>query len=245
MTWDEAILSAEGFGFDCSSNDFKIVSLLYRRTDPFRFIIEVDSAWIFSYVSWSWKRLTIPSSWFAYRAEPPVFFNGVLYWRAYHEEEGSDDYDFILTFNLTHEVFGRILFPSDARLMGKISVVTTGDSLLLIQETYEWHFDESDEETDEDEQVSNQFTIWITKGIDNHESWMNIFSITSEMDPDHILGARKNGDLILYMDGGQILRFNPTTPTNLLVGAIEKSVSFRYHNESLYLLEKGEGVHSY
>ena len=57
------------------------------------------------------------------------------------------------------------------------------------------------------------------------------------------LGARRNGDLILDMGDGKICRYNPTcttTPTYVQArrSIMENIVSFRYHAESLYILEK-------
>ncbi|KAI9085817.1 hypothetical protein K1719_032231 [Acacia pycnantha] len=101
---------------------------------------------------------------------------------------------------------------------------------------------------DEEEEEVYSFTIWTLKqfgSFGNQESWANTLSTKTQIVSNRIIGARKNGDLILEMEGGQIYKYNPITPTHSLVGAMENSVFFSYHTESLYLLEKGEDVHSY
>ncbi|KAI9109933.1 hypothetical protein K1719_018974 [Acacia pycnantha] len=241
LTWDEKLsLQGFGFGFDGHNNDFKVVNIVFNDID---YNIEFDSAWVFSYVTWSWKRLicNIPPPYMnILRRYSHVLCNGMLHWIVWHKEEARK---YILTFDLTHEVFGVILFPDGARINCLNTLVTTGaDSLLLIQEAYVY---DVDHETDE-EVKNNFFSIWIMKQIGNHTSWTNIFSTTGRMDPNFILGARNNNaELILDMGDGQISRYRPTTLTNVITEAMKNSVFFHYHNESLYLLEKGEAVDSY
>ncbi|KAI9104386.1 hypothetical protein K1719_022958 [Acacia pycnantha] len=228
--WDERLCHV-GFGFDRINNDIKVVNIVYRYRGHFKNDNEFDSVWVFSYVTWSWKWKHVPCSILRHCSisSSSVFFNGVLYWNAFHREEY---YYFTLTFDLTHEVFGQILFPSDARPYpsGHSNyIVSTGESLLLIQRNHKY----------------SSFIIWTLKQFGNQEFWENTLSITTKIVPDHILGATKNGDLILEIEGGQIHKYNPTNLTHSLVTAMENSVFFSYHTESLYLLEKGEDAHSY
>ena len=59
----------------------------------------------------------------------------MLYWVGTHLEE---EYDFILTFDLTHEVFEQILLPNNIGTDPEnVSFLeTNGDFLVMIQEMY-------------------------------------------------------------------------------------------------------------
>ncbi|KAI9119052.1 hypothetical protein K1719_009727 [Acacia pycnantha] len=241
LPWDGKPYSV-GFGFNRNSNDFKIVNLVHRYVDEANYVI--DSAWVFSYITWSWKRVTYDNSippCYIRPLFPHLFFNGVLHWTATTATETEECYDFILTFDLTLEVFGKILLPPSigTDFESWNSILTTGDSLLVTQEKRML-----DDEIDQ--VVPCVFSMWIMEQYGNQESWTNIFSETTEViDPVHILGARKNGELIVEMEGGQIRRYNPTTSTDLPLRDMQSGVFFCYYTESLYLLEKGEDVNSY
>ncbi|KAI9120038.1 hypothetical protein K1719_009007 [Acacia pycnantha] len=241
MDWEDLRLSIVGFGFDCSSNNFKIINII-SCLSIYNWTEEIDSVWVFSYTTWSWKCLTdvsILHSCSIYRGKPNVYFNGIIHWIAHNREINCG---VILTFDLSREIFGQILLPEDARRHCRLnSVATTGDLLLftqlsLLQNEYDNEFSDC------------RFDTWTMKQYGNHESWTKTSSLMMkiEMGPEHVLGARKNGDLILEMEEGQIYRYNPASPTDvLLVGTIENNVFFRHHTESLYLFEKHEEVNSY
>ncbi|KAI9127197.1 hypothetical protein K1719_001756 [Acacia pycnantha] len=231
-----------GFGFDCNSNNFKIVNIISRHC-IYYWAEEFDSVWVFSYTTWSWKSLitsgSILHSCDIYRGIPNLYFNGIIHWIAHSNEINRD---IILTFDLSREIFGQILLPRDARHQLCLnSVATTGDLLLFTQLLcFEYEYDDGFEDY--------RFDTWTMKQYGNHESWTKTSSLKmkTEMGPEHVLGARKNGDLILEMEEGQIYRYDPANPTDmLLVSTMENSVFFRYHTESLYLLEKDDDVNSY
>ncbi|KAI9075517.1 hypothetical protein K1719_042528 [Acacia pycnantha] len=244
MDWDLRF-SILGFGFDCSSNNFKIVNIIscpsiYNWTEIYNWSEGFDSVWVFSYTTWSWKRLTYGSmlhSCSIYHSKPNVYFNGIIHWIAHSNEINRD---VILTFDLSREIFGQILLPKDAQPDFCLNfVATTGDLLLLTQFIPQEGLDDDSE---------CHFDTWTMKQYGNQESWTKSSSLgmKMKMGPDHVLNARKNGDLILEMEEGQIYRYNPASATDvLLVGTMENSVFFRYHTESLYLLEKDEEVNSY
>lgn len=166
-----------------------------------------------------------------------VFFNGMLYWMA----RRRDDFNaFILTFDLTHEVFGEILLP-DGIGSDKTSgsfIRTTGDSLFLIQEK-----DDFDDERGE--WIRPICSMWILKQLGNSTSWIKIFSMMTNVYHRKILGVRNSGELILEMKDGHIYRYNALASTLLSVGDVKNSVFCSYHKESLFLLEKEKDTISY
>ncbi|KAI9085815.1 hypothetical protein K1719_032229 [Acacia pycnantha] len=133
MDWEDLRLSIVGFGFDCSSNNFKIINII-SCPSIYNWTEEIDSVWVFSYTTWSWKRLidvSILHSCSIYRGKPNVYFNGIIYWIAHNNEINCG---VILTFDLSREIFGQKLLPEDAhRHFPLNSVATTGDLLLFTQ----------------------------------------------------------------------------------------------------------------
>ena len=113
--------------------------------------------------------------------------------------------------------------------------MTDEDSLLLIQERQVF---------DENRVPLNFFSVWIVKQHGN-VSWKNIFSTTSQINPELILGVRKNGEIMLDMDDGEICRYNLKPPSIVPAKTMKNGVFFSYFTKSLYLLEKGKGVRIY
>ena len=230
--YDSNMIAASGFGFGGSVNDLKVVNFYYGSIHD----NSVESVWVFSYITWTWKRLICSISHLAFLSHHPTYLNGVLHWNG--EEE------FIITFDLTHEVVGQISLPNglvvdDDDSWGSNYICTIGDSLAVIQELYD---------DDTNERPPNTFSVWIMKEYKNHESWTILYSVrtTEEIFILRILGMRKNGDVILQMvKERQVRRYNPMTSTNVLVEELQKSVLFEYFADSLYLLEKKEFIHSY
>ncbi|KAI9085511.1 hypothetical protein K1719_032354 [Acacia pycnantha] len=92
------------------SNDFKVVSLVLRN-------YKVDSAWVFSYLNWSWKHVsnsTPPPCLLNQIFTSPVLINGVLHWNARNK---VGEYDFVLTFDIAREVFKQIVAAGDSSIV--------------------------------------------------------------------------------------------------------------------------------
>ncbi|XP_028799933.1 F-box/kelch-repeat protein At3g23880-like [Neltuma alba] len=225
LTWD-LHRSVLAFGFNRRSNDFKVVVLVCHNYE----VSSIDSAYVFSYLNWSWKHVTgIPPP-------PPrdlkegsfdrVLINGALHWIVWNKIEG---YPFVLTFDLTHEVFGEILLPrSIANDAYSLSIMAVGDSIAV----------SSKKKNKFSERI---WSVWIMKqyGIDG--SWTNKVS-TNELHPIEVLDIRKNGDIILEKRAGQFVRYNPSTSTTKVLRALDGSVFIGNHVENLCLLDKGEDV---
>ena len=85
MNWGVNISKIEGFGFDSKNNDFKVMNFVYSY--PEATIMNLDvfdySAWVFSYLTWSWKRIKLNTHGHDICSldidSPSVFFNGVLH----------------------------------------------------------------------------------------------------------------------------------------------------------------------
>ncbi|MFS7981812.1 putative F-box associated interaction domain-containing protein [Helianthus anomalus] len=93
-------IAAAGFGFDPITDDYKIVAIDFDEPKTFVYSLKTES----------WSEVPSPSSRLLYMSiSKPYFFNGFL-----HRVVVPDDPHpsrFILTFNVSSHVFGRILFP--------------------------------------------------------------------------------------------------------------------------------------
>ncbi|XP_054779513.1 F-box/kelch-repeat protein At3g23880-like [Prosopis cineraria] len=242
MTCCEVHRSSVGFGFDSTNNDFKVVSLIHRN-------LKLHIVCVFSYATWSWKFFTkrthpLPRC-RVFKVAAPVFMNGILHWIAWNIDVG---YQFILTFDLSHEVFGQIFLPERiAEFDGFVSIFTTGERLAVSKLVRG------------ERQIYRKWYVWIMKQYRVYESWTNI--VRSEerpydrpnhkLIPKNVLGMRVNEDIIVEMGDGRILSYNPIARrTKSLqgvdaLGVIKDRIFIRYHTESLYLLEKKDEVISY
>ncbi|KAK4395552.1 F-box/kelch-repeat protein [Sesamum angolense] len=109
--------SMDGFGYDRSSDDYKVVTLSYYDTDRVETFVDV-----FSVKRGVWRRVgsspydhAIPERstiyvFHKYALSSAAFVNGALHWLARSRKLGSTSV--IVAFNLANEVFDEIPAPS-------------------------------------------------------------------------------------------------------------------------------------
>ncbi|KAK4280365.1 hypothetical protein QN277_011996 [Acacia crassicarpa] len=213
-----------GFGFDRRINDFKVVCLDVRDN----IFEEEDSAWVFSYTTWSWKHVVgdILSDKNQLHA-PHVFIHGVLHWIGSKVENRQRHY--IRTFDLADEVFGQMLLPENIGTdLISNSLWATEDSIVVSLFT-----------------TSMVWSVWVMKQYGVYESWTKIITTDNHF-PLEVLHICKNNDMIIKRIDGKIVRYNPTTSmTSVPVLRESGIVCVTPHVESLYLLEKSRDVKSY
>ncbi|KAJ0701619.1 putative F-box domain-containing protein [Helianthus annuus] len=91
---------AVGFGFDPITDDYKIVAIDFEEHKTF----------VYSLKNEYWSEVPSPSYRLLYMSiSKPYFFNEILHWVVVPQDPHPSR--FILTFNVSSHVFGRILFP--------------------------------------------------------------------------------------------------------------------------------------
>ena len=110
MHIDADFYATIGFGFDPTTNDYKVVRLLtFACTNP---RTEVE---IYSLSTGEWRMLSsglAPQCALGPR-QPRAFLNGALHWVAFKAISVNKAHHFVLVFDLGDEVFREILLPEE------------------------------------------------------------------------------------------------------------------------------------
>ena len=166
-----------------------------------------------------------------YWTGPQTFINGALHWVACFKVSDNNIHNFVLVFNLGEEVFHEILLPEFPGHMGLMSgsISVYRNSIALFQK-------------------DNGFLhIWVMKEYGVVSSWTKVLSLPLfNLDffgaSDSIrraLGFRRNGEVILKLDGGRLISLDLKTGEikDLRIVGHKKTI-VDYYVESLVLLDK-------
>ena len=190
-----------GFGFDATTNDYKVVRLLTFACTSRRTEVE-----IYSLSTSEWRML---SSGLALQCalgprprQPRAFLNGALHWVAFRAISVNKTHHFVLVFDLGDEVFREILLPEelppythDGFLCAYVSI--HGNSIAL------FHYDYS----------SLRLNIWVMKHYGVVSSWTKALSLpvtyqggfASTNYIPKAVGFTRNGRIVLEMNGGHLM----------------------------------------
>nr|POE71720.1 f-box protein cpr30 [Quercus suber] len=171
-----------------------------------------------------------------YWTDPQTFFNGALHWVAFRVSD-NNLHNFVLVFDLGDEVFHEILLPEFPGHMGLMpgSVSVYRNSIAFFQ-------------------MDNDFLhIWVMKEYGVVSLWTKVFSLPL-LDLDFFgasdsmqraLGFRRNGEVILKLDGGRLISLDLETREDPEAREIkdlrimgDKETIVDYYVESLALLDK-------
>ncbi|XP_021827840.1 F-box/kelch-repeat protein At3g06240-like [Prunus avium] len=188
---------SHAFGYDPRTNDYKVFrSVSYYKTPRLSRAVE-----IFSLARGSWKRLrnaVVPANFspgnFTSNDKLDALVNGALHWI---QTEGDDK--FIVSFDLSTELFGKILMPISAlrrrakRWTREAPVVKNvcyasryGDCLA---------FFEKHQNTKLPGDV--HLYLWVMKDYGVAESWSKLFIISTQENVLRPLSFRKSGQVVL------------------------------------------------
>ncbi|KAM3691081.1 hypothetical protein ACJW31_09G168200 [Castanea mollissima] len=220
-----------GFGFDPKTKDYKVVRVvtLLESIDLEKSRPQVE-VYTLSTGQWRILRTGLAPICALFRRDPQTLINGALHWVAFRVSD-KKFHNFVLVFDLGEEVFYEIPlpeFPGHTGLMsGSISVYR--NSIALFQK-------------------DNGFLhIWMMKENGVVSSWTKVLSLPFSSQGflgvgDSIpraLGFRRNGEVILKLDGGHLISQDLETQEmkDLRIIGFEKTI-VDYYMESLVLLDK-------
>ncbi|KAM7497687.1 hypothetical protein LguiA_022101 [Lonicera macranthoides] len=185
---------AVGFGFDAAANDYKIVRLVYVKSNNIK--VPPPEVELFELSTGSWRSINAGD--FKYVAEnqtPHAFLNGVIHWTGY---EKGDLPKLIVSFDLQNEELGAIMLPPEVPGITPSSylrVATFRDTLSLIQRSIH---------------IDYYYCIWVMKDYGVAKSWTKEFAIDVKgLSKDAIgffsapFGFRDNGDALLSLKSSQ------------------------------------------
>ncbi|KAI3790275.1 hypothetical protein L2E82_03204 [Cichorium intybus] len=183
-----------GFGFDPITDDYKIVSISSPRQNGGI----VESSFVYSMKTRTWCAITSPTPWFSEVASYAVFFNGALHWVVgAYSVEPRDVRHYILTFDLSTQVFGMIELPDPSRKASALTTIKGFLAAIFLTSTNIW--------------------IWARRD----DSWFRVFKSESNKVQGgltRVLHTTSNGGLLFKTFTGEVLFYNPKigAPTRLV-----------------------------
>ncbi|XP_030956399.1 F-box protein At3g07870-like [Quercus lobata] len=217
-----------GFGFYPKTKDYKVVRVvtLLGNFDVGNTRPQVE-IYTLSTGQWRMLRTDLATICALIRTNPQTFINGALHWVAFRFSD-NNIHNFVLVFDLGEEVFHEILLPDFRGHRGLISgtISVYRNSIAFFQK-------------------GNDFLhISLMKEYGVVSSWAQVFS--SPLDffgaSDSIqraLGFRRNGEVILKLDGGRLISLDLETREikDLRIMGYKKTI-VDYYVESLVLLDQ-------
>ncbi|CAL2238128.1 unnamed protein product [Prunus armeniaca] len=185
------------FGYDSRTNDYKVLrSVCHYKAPHLSCAVE-----IWSLARGSWNRLSdavVPAKFspgnFTHDDNAASFVNGALHWiQGNHRDD-----KFIVSFDLSTELFGKILMPTSALKRSKkwtleapvgkefCYVSRYGDCLAFFVKRQNMLLT-----------GDVRFHLWVMKDYGVAESWSKLFIISTQKFVDRPLGFRKNGQVVL------------------------------------------------
>ncbi|XP_058006581.1 F-box protein At4g22390-like [Hevea brasiliensis] len=100
-----------GFGFDSTTDDFKLVSVVYLQDSDFNFYEIPPLVEIYSLRSRCWRMVHNDMRYAILECSTSAFLNGACNWVAPKRQKGAVGGDVIVSFALGEEVFGEMEVP--------------------------------------------------------------------------------------------------------------------------------------
>ncbi|KAG6596950.1 F-box protein CPR1, partial [Cucurbita argyrosperma subsp. sororia] len=194
-----SVTNAVGFGYNSKTGDLKVVRVMYHAdmTDMVRFI-EVDHlprVEIFDLSKNRWREIQTPVCGFViWNPSFEMYYEGMFYWWA-----EDDDTEFILSFDMSEEVFGRISVPESFELDDEKyrSAGTLNGSMVL------FHYPKSGDE--------RMFDIWKMEKDFVGVSWTKVFTIAPGFGIEKPLAFVSSAELLMEANEGQVVLHNINT----------------------------------
>ncbi|KAK4580704.1 hypothetical protein RGQ29_024381 [Quercus rubra] len=224
--------ASPGFGFDPKTKDYKVIRVvtLLESFDLERTRPQVE-IYTLSTGQWRMLRTGLAPIGALYWTGPQTFINGALHWVACFKVSDNNIHNFVLVFDLGEEVFHEILLPEFPGHMGLMSgsISVYRNSIALFQK-------------------DNGFLhIWAMKEYGVVSSWTKVLSLPlfnldffgASDSIQRALGFRRNGEVILKLDGGRLISLDLKTGEikDLRIMGHKKTI-VDYYVESLVLLDK-------
>ncbi|KAF5735368.1 F-box protein [Tripterygium wilfordii] len=233
-----------GFGFDCLSDDYKVVVLWFPKREHGNASPSRPQVFVYSLSTNSWRNISA-------MALPPfkvvrfhmtqAYVNGAIHWvasgginRLTDDELHSD---FILRFNVSDERFDRMCLPKCSATNGTWKLVASSLHKQLSAARYDrdrLHFDCS---------------IWTMKEYGVSESWTMPHMVSLGPTGRNrrwtcVLGSMGDGDLILFRDMDQLYSYEPVSGRlrHLGIYGLEGSSYLNNFTESIALLGQGKTI---
>ncbi|KAJ6325279.1 hypothetical protein OIU76_012376 [Salix suchowensis] len=227
-----------GFGFDLSSDDYKVVRVVRQVSSKREFPMEFQ---VFSLKRRSWERINYRPALGPFCVAPEacknsgycnqVAFNGILHWLVYREENDSR-HSFVLSFDLSNDKFGEIMLPQRLARVDIFWMVISefDDSLAAL-------FYRRD---------AKSVDVWFMREYGVRNSWDRLYRI--QVDGfTRAMVFRKNGEILMTKHGSdEVVSCNPRTQASRNFGnlGLRRCDHAEYFVQSLSLLNESNEIDS-
>ncbi|XVE80194.1 hypothetical protein DITRI_Ditri14bG0120100 [Diplodiscus trichospermus] len=213
-----------GFGFDSRTNDYKLLIVAGERGET------LTEAYLFSLNANSWKSVTAISPNYAFEGEiSSAFVNGTIHWLGFQRGNDGGFRNVVLGFDISTEEFLVISLPEN--LSGlcplDLSIMKYEESSIAVLKR-DWEDGE-------------QLDMWVMKEYGVVGSWKKVLHLTDQSGGllPTILGFRKNGEVLLHVDGGEMASLDLNCQQLEHLGIEAEAAFVDSYVESLVLLDKG------
>ncbi|XP_023772206.1 F-box protein At1g52495 [Lactuca sativa] len=187
-----------GFGFDPITDDYKIVSI--PRYGGHALGIAQSSFVYAMKRSANWRKIAFHASSSAYKVLPSAcFVNGALHWVVVERDSNNVKRFYILTFDLSTDVFGRISLPEPSWEKRRVTTIQGSLAVISTKGDKSW--------------------IWIRRDA----SWSVVYKLKKNKVGNvmEVLQLNNNCDLLLRTYSARLRVYNPKT------GAGSRLVDFK------------------
>ncbi|KAL2524620.1 F-box/kelch-repeat protein [Abeliophyllum distichum] len=210
-----------GFGFDCKTDDYKVVRIAFlngKNIPP-----EVE---LYTVKSESWRNFNAASPPYMIWGSSHAFVDGSVHWVGYstQNEKENSRRSVIVTFDMSNEVFREVNLPHDLEEWGtELSMAVVGKKLAVVQ-YYSWR--------------RQSFSVWVMEEYGMVGSWREMNSVHMNGRYMKFVGFTNNGDILVEIDSGKLVLYDPNDLMYAHVGVRGAKDSFHMETymESLVLL---------
>ncbi|XP_059661230.1 F-box/kelch-repeat protein At3g23880-like [Cornus florida] len=225
-----------GFGFNSSTNDFKVVRIgnvcNSGNTQTSRVSPEVE-VYELSTGLWRGSSAVVPPYEMIPRHCSHVFVKGASHWIAFEKGKEQNRY-LILSFDMGSEVFGEMVLPASVANGPKLkmSISLFGESLSLF--CYDGDLSGT----------SERCCIWVMQEYGVVESWIKLFTVDLAQEINKVLGFRRTGEVLVEMGDGELVSYDPESKEEVHVEDFwfQDSSHLDTYMESLVLLDGKDQV---
>ena len=194
-----------GFGFDSTSNDFKVVRLLNVQSRSASNLLHISQeAEVYSVSSGSWRQLDPQVARVPYgihtQSRATMYLDGNFFWCATPLPLDNNEDEKIVRFDFASEVFKSTSFP-DASVIGETALTALNGSIAMLVYPF----------GKEVEMLC--FDIWVLLEFGVRESWTKLIKIGPSLDLERPLGFWGYGRMFMESKEGQLVLYDPSTNT--------------------------------
>ncbi|XP_058007992.1 F-box protein CPR1-like [Hevea brasiliensis] len=213
-----------GFGFDSTTDDYKLVRVVYLKDSTLNYNEFPPLVEIYSLRSRGWRKVDNNLKYVMREGSTSAFLNGACHWVATKEDGISE---VIVSFALGEEVFGEMEVPDC--LVNKyifMDIAVFDGSLLLVP------FMKFTTE--------RCFSVWMIKKYGVPGSWTKLFNISHLEWIRRLVAFRQNGKVLLAKVDGELVFYDPKTEEISATEILGNTRSFYLDTlvESLVLLDE-------